>query len=414
MDIQSESNRLKSLSGDALQVFLENTFKEMVDKNIILNFQKNVNYNHKGYSYPKQYLVNFLLETIDNKYIIINSSNSFRNDRFKTQAYDIAGVLNNSDISPDIIAAIALYPDSELEDNSTFIKFRQRVMNGITYSPATHLLTVSELYEFLENHSASIETNEAVDTETDIVDKDGSYFGKRGNKLEKEIVKLLNNATNLKSYKSNTDSVEPLFWKIVNQICAGNVDKEDIIAIQATDTVPKLLGGGNAKTDIIIKIVTAEGTRTETVSVKRTNKTVVSCHDYKGSDYIRVLDIENTKLADYFKLFQAYPSYEAFEANLPAGYSKSEFVELLNPYKVKLVEWALTGKHDSRNLIEPAKQVSNYLVIVTDSTEVCVEYAAYIKKISEEAKLNYGVPFRWTYPSKQRGARIQFKMPIIL
>lgn len=411
MYIQSESNRLKSLSGDALQAFLENTFKEIMDKNIILDFQKNVNYNHKGYSYPKQYLVNFILETIDNKYIIINSSNSFRNDRFKTQAYDIAGVLNNSDISPDVIAAIALYPDSELEDNSTFINFRQMVMNGIAYSPATHLLTVSELYDFLENHSASVETDDTVDTETDI--KDGSYFGKRGNKLEKEIVKILNNTTNLKSYKNNT-CIEPLFSKIINQICAGNVEKENIIAIQATDTIPKLLSGGNAKTDIIIEIVTIEGTCIETVSVKRTNKTVVSCHDYKVSDYIRVLDIENTKLADYFKLFQAYPSYEAFEANLPAGYSKSEFEELLNPYKVKLTEWALTGKHDNGNLIEPATQVSNYLLIVTDTTEVCVDYPSYIKTISEKAKLNYGVPFSWTYPSKQRGVRIQFKMPIIL
>ncbi|PHM17914.1 MAG: hypothetical protein CJD30_03905 [Sulfuricurvum sp. PD_MW2] len=413
MDIQSESNRLKNLSGDALQVFLENTFKEMVDKSIILNFQKNVNYNHKGYSYPRQYLVNFLLETLDNKYIIINSSTSFRNDRFKGQAYDIEGVLKHSYISSDVIAAIALYPDSELEDNQTFINFRQRVKDGITYSPTTYLLTVSELYSFLENHSASIETDETVDTETDIVEKDGSYFGKRGNKLEKEIVKILNNTTNLKSYKSNT-SAEPLFNKIINQICAGNVDKENIIAIQATDTIPKLLSGGNAKTDIIIAIVTTEGTCTETISVKCTNKTVVSCHDYKVSDYIRVLDIENTKLADYFKLFQAYPSYEAFEANLPAGYSKSEFEELLNPYKVKLTEWALTGKHDIGNLIEPAKQVSNYLLIVTDTTEVCVDYPSYIKKISEQAKLNYGIPFSWTYPSKQRGLRIQFKMPIIL
>ncbi|MFT6321217.1 MAG: hypothetical protein ACJAT4_002146 [Granulosicoccus sp.] len=38
----------------------------------------------------------------------------------------------------------------------------------------------------------------------------------------------------------------------------------------------------------------------------------------------------------------------------------------------------------------------------------------YISMLNRSKKGKFGVPFSWTYPSKQEGKRIQLKLPIII
>jgi hypothetical protein len=415
MSSHSKSNGEKSKAGKELQDQLVHSFNELIDQNIILNFVTNKNFKHEGFSYEKSYLINFLIETLDNKFILINSSNSFRNDRFKQQAYDIQGVMNNSEISSEVIASIMLYPDSEIS-NSTFLKFREKVKKGEAYSPASHLLTINEFYEFLENHKASVESEieEAEEFKESAKNlKDGSYYGKSGNALEKEVVNILNNKDLLGLYQSDACE-DKIFKNVMDELCSQDLQKENIISISATNTVEKLAKGGNAKTDVIININTLDDDIVRTLSIKKSTKSVVSCHDYKYEDFVRVLDIKGTKLAEYLKLFQAYPTYSGFKNNLPEGYTIKEFEEELKPHVHTLTQWALTGQHDHENLIDPLKQISHHLLIVKDREVYCSNFAHYIDQLFDQVTLKYGVPFSWTYPSKNRGKRIQLKMPILI
>lgn len=413
MTTQSKSNALKSLAGKKLQDFLSGEFDQLLEKGLILGFDKEINFKHIGYDYEKQYLVNFLINTLDNKYIIISCSTSFRNDRFKTQAYDLNGVIQNSAISSDIIASVALYPDKQLEE-STFVNFRKKIKEGEAYSPISHLLTLSEFCEFLENlkTEAEVELDENFNDADDVL-KDGSYYGRIGNAKEKEVVKILENLDYLSEYKSGRCK-DPIFETIVNQFCINHsIHKEEIISISATDTVAKLASGGNAKTDIVVTLTTNTNSYSDTFSIKNSTKPYVSCHDYKYENFVKVLGVSGTRLENYFKLFQQDPSHRDFKKNLPSGYSINEFEDLLTHHRYTLTEWVLRGMHDHDNLIYPDTQIANNILIIKSGNVFCSDYLSYIDKLFDNAKLKYSVPFGWTYPSKQRGKRIQLKMPLL-
>lgn len=416
--IINEANRLKQQAGQNLENQLRFRFQELLNENIIKSFVVNQNFQHIGYIYKKQYLANFLLTTLDDKYIVINSSTSYRQDRVKTQSYDLDGIKNNSSFSKDIVASILLYPDDELINNSSFKSFRDKFNCGILYSPASHVLVLSELLEFIQNHTAEVELlKEAELEESDTVKpfiKDGSFYGLKGNAFEKEVVEELNNTLLMEKMIQVGSSGSQLFDKIILTICGdNNIIPEDILRIKSTNTIKKLRNGGNPKTDISISLETRSTVINETASIKTTTQNQVSCHDYKAADFIRVLDIENTKLANYFLLFQRYGGYEKFALNITDDYSPAEFEELLDEHKNKLVEWALKGDHDVHNLIDIDNQISNYLLINKNKNYRFIKYDSYIKELFDSQKLNYGIPLSWTYPSKQLGKRIQFKMPII-
>lgn len=417
----TEANRLKQIAGSELKSFLEETFKGLVAQEIIQDFSKDENFSHVGFSYKKQYLANFVLKTLDNKFIVINSSSSYRHDRMKGQSYDLEGVTKNAIISDNIIASILLYPDSEL-DNTSLRSYRNDVYNKNAYSPASHMLVVSELINFLENHkNLVIQENLKIQEENELLadenKKIGSYYGLRGNAFERDVVSVLNNGENLNSFISKSGSSDSeIFNKIINKICGdNNIMINDILNVFSTNTVIKLKSGGNAKTDIIVEIKTTNGSLKQTISVKNTTKSIVSCHDYKCIDFIRVLGIEGTRLSEYFKLYQRSGSHERFVSCLPRGMSSDEFTELLTPYRDILMNWALTGKHDCDNLIDPDTQVSNYLLINKAGEIRFIDFRSYIDELYKSGrKLVYGIPLRWTHPSKQRGVRIQLKLPILV
>jgi len=211
-DIATEANRQKRAAGLELKDFLTEMFSSLVDENIILNFKADENFNHLGFSYNKQYLTNFIIETHDNKFIIINNSKSFKHDRFKQLSYDIAGVSNNAPFSKDIVASIILYPDIEL---SKFISLRNRIEAREVFCPASHILTISELVQFLENHRDLVEEERAIaelEEQQPVVEvKDGSYYGLRGNAFEKEVVAELNDRKLLQQLIGNGVSESIIF-----------------------------------------------------------------------------------------------------------------------------------------------------------------------------------------------------------
>ena len=242
----------------------------------------------------------------------------------------------------------------------------------------------------------------------------GSFYGKRGNELERTLVQLFNNEKSLSELKKGKLKEGNIFTLILERLLTdNNISLKNITTIFATNTIPQLKNRGHAKTDIYITITTkSEKQITETISIKNSTKSKVSCHDYPAKDFIRVLKCESTRLADYLNLFQQFPSYRGFESNLKVGYSTEEFVKLLSKKSKIFTEWALTGKHDSHNLTDPQIQISKYLLLVGNEKIAFYLIDEYIEIISERDKNKFGVPFSWTYPSKQRGKRIQLKLPI--
>lgn len=416
-----EANRLKQAAGQQAFDELRTRFQQLQDEGIILSFKEKENFSHRGYSYQKQYLASFILKTIDDKYVVINSSSSYRHDRMKLQAYDILGISENASISKDIIASILLYPDSEIE-KSSLNHFRKLVEEKKAYSPSTHIFVLSELLVFLENHKSAVELQrDEISAEIGVevaeaVIKNGSYYGLRGNAFELEIVDELNNTVYFDNYLDKGFSGSKVFDLIVDLLVFDlNIDKNKLISIFATNTVVKLKSGGNSKTDIILELETRGDKYLETISVKSTTQKSVTCHDYKAVDFTRVLGVEDTKLEYYFNLYQEAGSNSVFLSKMSDEDSPEEFKNLLGPYAHKLSEWALKGDHDFDNLINPIDQVSRYLLIRKNSFIHFESYDKYIEKIfSSSIKLVYGVPFQWTYPSKMRGNRIQLKMPVLI
>lgn len=407
----NEANRLKQEAGRQLDDQISLKFSELKSQGVIKEFYGKSNFCHTGYTYSNQYKTNFIIKTLDDKFIIINSSNSYRQDRVKQDLYDFQGIMHHADIAGSIIASILLYPDVE-EHNTALLSYRRMVINKIAHCNATHIFLFSELIEFLENHKLSVEQKFEDELEEMETFKDGSYYGLRGNAFEKEVVEVLKNYEYLKQLKNNS-CLNTIYFNVMSKILIDcNVLINDVISVNATNTVIKLKNGGNAKTDIIITIKTVCGEIIETISVKNTTKNRVSCHDYRASDFIRVLGIENTKLAQYFIYYQKFGSDKEFVRGLPSDYSVQDFILLLEPHKKNLVEWALTGSHDYENLIDSELQVSKYLLINKPNCLRFIDFKSYIDEIYQKSKLVYGIPLSWTYPSKQRGSRIQFKLPI--
>jgi len=253
------------------------------------------------------------------------------------------------------------------------------------------------------------------------VSEKGSFYGKRGNQFERDLVETLNKKQNLIALKKGTldeDNIYEFIYKLILEtlIQVNKLKLKNIANVSSTNSIPRLVNNGNSKTDIALTITMSSNKfYLETISLKATNQKVVSCHEYTATDFIRVLNCQATKLAEYLSLFQQFPSYKGLQNNLKEDYSITEFSQLLLKKSRRLSEWALRGMHDKKNLVDPKLQISNYLLIWNNKTAQISFYPMdkYIRLISKQKPGKLGVPFSWTYPSKRRGKRIQLKVPIV-
>lgn len=425
----SESNRNKKQAGDKQQKLISDKISKLKKDGIILDFEEDVNFKHTNYEYKNQYQANFVIKTLDNKYIIVRSTNSFKSDRVKTGFFDLEGIQKHAEFRKDIIASVYLVSDNQSpNDKKQFIAKQKLYKEKVYYSPG-HLFFFHEFEDFLEEYKNSVcakleeveEDSETYNLAEKNISEKGSYYGKRGNDYEKEIVDIINNPENLKNYISKSIDIKHPFNIIITKILSDlNIKESTIISISATNTVPLLKSGGNPKTDIIIGITTPTNSYYKTISVKFPNSksSVITCHDYAAKDYIRVLNCEHDRLKDYLIEFQKNPSYKDFEKSIEKNnkLNLTDFITKLESIRLKFMEWVLTGKHDEENLIEPEKQISEYLLIRKGSSLHFFGMKEYMNLLLKEKgpALHYSVPFGWTYPSKQRGKRIQLKLPILV
>lgn len=422
--IESQSNAKKSRAGKFFDDIVYQRLVQFKEAGIISDFQAPVHVAHQDYKYGKQYLANFVIRTLDDKYIIVRNTTSFRSDRAKIAFYDLLGIRKYSKYADLIIASILLLPDSASGDRSLEIE-KQRVRNKESFSPVTHYFYLSEFLEFLDTYGNDLTTQKEHDATgvtmvsfggMNTIKEDGSFFGRRGNQFEADICNLLNNLSQLDLYKSNSLACNSIYAMILNRILhdSGEDSRSDLLKVNAISTVPLLKNGGKPKTDIVITIFIGLKRIQSTLSLKFTNSNRVTCHDYPAEKFIEVLDCKNSRLAEYLRLFQDNPSAKGLGESLPQGYSATEFARLMSTYERKITEWALSGEHDNEDLNDPDLQIAKYCLIHKEGQTVLHSMEEYAEKLIQSSQKTFGIPFGWTYPSKQRGKRIQLKMPVLM
>ncbi|HAP70339.1 MAG TPA: hypothetical protein DCR04_11555 [Flavobacteriales bacterium] len=416
----SESNRQKSNAGNEFDGAIRSELDMLCRIGAIKGYLTNQNLNHPEYAYEKQYLANYIITTNEDKYIAVRSTRSFRQDCIKICYYDLDGVARFANFSEDLVASIIVVDDTEL-DSSGFVNIREKFRNGEYYCPATHLFALSEFIHFLTEYRYHALSDSTDDVDASIFESlmvaepSGSAYGKAGNELERILADILSDYKNLRAFKKDENGALPLFSLILSKLVAENkLSTDDIVRVKASNTIPMLNSGGNPKADVVVFIELLNGeTLIETISIKNTKANRVSCHDYGIDDYIRVLDIRNSRLEEYIKWFGEAGSAKNMVKLFKPGYSLEEFESELLKKKEILVEWALTGAHDKDNLIDSEMQVSRYLLIRKENIMQFYNMIEYIQKLDAFTG-SFGLPFGWTYPSKQKGKRIQLKVPIIL
>lgn len=434
------SNGEKARTGQEVKEKVSQLLEALLNDGLILTYESDVNHSHRDYSYGKQFKCDFVVETIDSKFILIRASNSFRSDRAKIPFYDFLGIQQYSEFAGDIVASILLFPDGE-EENTTFVSTRKKVQEGEFFSPATHWLTFSEINEFFNNYCSEVEAlfDEDGDSETplELISDDqtylyqrsfsnvslqlegeaGSYYGKSGNRFEKFLVEELNSHENLASYRAGGNACLE-FDVIMNSILSFfSLDINKVLSLEATDTITKLKNGGSPKTDIHLKVFISRSENYEAnISVKNTTSSRVSCHDYQAKDFARVVapDDDNFKLL--VETFQQAGSWRGYDELVKNKNLDLDTDELLVKYMPKLIEWAITGAHDEESTLNPKTQIANFLLTRDANNNACKMQSCedYMRELHGNIGNGRGAPFSWTYPSKRRGSRIQLKMPISL
>lgn len=433
---QKRSNAQKVKAGIDTKEAVKKLLTSLNQQQLIINYEEDVNHSHKSFGYAFQFRSDFIVKTIDEKFILIRTSTSYRSDRAKIPFYDFLGIQQFSSFSGDIVASILLFPDSEAT-KSTFLSTRKKVEDGTFFSPATHWLTFSELEEFFSNYCSEVEEELASQEEnyapikepnndypisfanelSFIKEKTGSYYGRSGNKFEGFLVRELNDEENLSHYASGKKRC--LEYEVVLNAAVEylSIKKDQIQLLEATDTITKLKNGGSPKTDIHLKIFTEPKTfHTANISVKNTTSSRVSCHDYQAKDFARVIAPQDSDFLTVVETFQEAGSWKQYDSLLIEKGLKLDTDRILKKYMRKLVEWAITGKHDAAHLLDEEVQIANFLLTRNAENGACKMQSSesYISEQSKNISHGRGAPFSWTYPSKRRGQRIQLKMPISL
>lgn len=421
-DAQIISNAEKVVTGQEVKKNVRDILKRLLKLKVINGFESDVNYSHKKFKYENQFKCDFVVKTIDDKYVLIRASNSYRSDRAKIAFYDLHGIQNYSKFSGNIVASILLFPDNE-ENQSSFISTREKVTSGIFYSPASHWLTFTELKEFFDNYryevinaekSEELEFEDYLKNNLKTRERNGSYFGKSGNILEKYLVEIINDNNNLLNYKKGCNEYSEYNSILDEIISTYGINKNKIIRIKATDSITKLKNGGSAKTDVFVEIYTDEINYSASISVKNSKEAFVSCHDYQASDFVRVIAPNDSDFKLFIETFQKMGSWKNYSNELASKDININTDELINRYKKRIIEWAVFGMHDAENIIRSEMQIVNFIFIRNSETKQCNVYNSsnYISELMNHPSKKMGAPFRWTYPSKQRGKRVQLKMPL--
>ena len=390
-------NKLKNKSGKQAKILISEMLDNLINElNINLKFQD-------GYSigYPnqeKQFKMDFLIEFTDfnKEQWLLKSTNSIRDRIYGTEFF----AQNIRLINKKVKKIYVVVPDSISEkEMRNKINYSTKIKSQTYTSFLTDVLTVNELRQkIIEKSTQNIEQ--------------GLRSNILGSDAETSIVSLLNdkrNKTLWNNYEALKHTVKSSTYHIYKSILENlNLSEciDKIIEISATDNIPLLSNRGKPKTDIHVKIKTNNQKICSNISVKNTKEKTVTIHEGSVSDIIMALNLqENNPLTQALKDFEKVGS----KKNLLHKYPDSCKIldDKLKCHNKELVGLFIFGLNSP--LVNNNIQVAD-LIIFTNNFAIWrqkdyIDY--YVNKYGTKGQ--FGTPFKWTYPSKKRGKKIQIK-----
>lgn len=244
-------------------------------------------------------------------------------------------------------------------------------------------------------------------------------YGKIGDKLgdayESFVVNVFNDNKYLTEFNKldNKKLDEFIFKSIIKKV---KIDIKEILKIEATNKIPKRDNGGNAKTDVLVKIYTKNGQAINVpISVKQTTAPKVAMAEYDVDTILNETGIINTEIERLMRKFQEDASAKNF-TNEEKEILTKELVKDNN--KDKLLRWILTMSpiKDYSDIRVPIYLIKfqlnkNTLEVIDSGVYDIDEYIIHIStdKKGKPIKGGFGTGLGWTYATGSKGKKIQFK-----
>ena len=360
----------------------------------------------KGYKvgYPnfeKQFKMDYqiIFHDFEDEIWLVKSTNSIRSDRIYGNEFFAQNIRK---IDKKVSRIFVVIPDSSINKEKELkqkIKYSSKILSEKYKSFLDNILTFSELRSLLLEYAASKISQ-------------GVRSNVLGNDAETSIVNLLNDKDNWvlwNNYEKYHDSVKSSTYNMFIEILKAigfSQNKDNIVSIEATKEIPKLINGGNPKTDVKFEIRTNTVTSVYTISIKNTTKERVTIHEGSIEDVICSLKIgQNSFLAEALREFQKYGSFQDLKKNNLNAYKILE--SELNKFNRELINLFYFGVNSP--LLTAEVQIAD-MILYTNKFEIFTRKSyieKYIQNYSKKGQL--GTPFKWTYPSGKKGKKIQIK-----
>jgi len=390
-------NQKKSLSGSASNLTLSELLQkiqEIPKLNVSVKKGYSVGYENYEKQFKMDYAITF--NDFDNETWLVKSTSSIRTDRIYGNEFFAQNIkLVDKNVKKIFVVVPNSITEKELKNKNDY---SNKIHSETYVSFLDDVLTFSELKDFVLSH-ASEKLSQGISANI------------LGNNAEDSIVHLLTDKNNIllwNDYAKHSQTIKSSTYHWFSQILkvSGVSEQDTVLDIVATNSIPKLSNRGYPKTDVSFTITTEQEEITKNISVKNTSADTVTVHEGAVDDIILALNLDSSSsLANSLKEFQAYGSAKGLKENNEVAYNT--LVDEIHKYNKELVNFFMFGVNSP--LVNNPIQVAD-IILYTKNFEVIsrdLYVDEYIEKYSSKGQ--FETPFKWTYPSKKRGQKVQIK-----
>lgn len=387
-----EENINKSLHGAKGIEALDNMVNTLQELGYIKIIKKNYSIADPDFG-EAQFKFQYLIEFRDKEQWILQHTTSIR-DRINCQQWHSENIKR---LNPDVKKAYVVVPDELNQAEWRKVSnYHNKIAMRSIYSAIDGVFPLGTAYYMIEQKAASLLP-------------DGTAYAKLGLGFEDKLAGVMGDKQNFEKWKYNattsTGYLYPLYLDILKIL---GLKKEEVITLKATSDIPKLPSGGPPKTDVLLYAETVQGMKNYTFSCKRSNSSWVSVHEYTADAFARVLNPDDIHLKELLYEFQ-----QAGGAKAMGVQKAEEFGNCIKRYSDVLSKWVIGGEggEGDRNT-----QWAEYIIIFNEKQNIYSIHTVegYIEECKrQDVKGQFGTLFKWTYPSKGKGKRIQLKGRIL-
>lgn len=387
-----EENINKSQHGAKGIEALDNMVNILQEMGYIKIIKKNYSVADPDFGEP-QFKFQFLIEFMDKEQWILQHTTSIR-DRINCQQWHSENIKR---LNPNVKKAYIVVPD-ELSQTEwrKVLNYHNKIADRTIYSALDGIFPLGTAYNMIEQKAATLLPN-------------GAAYAKLGLGFETKLACVLNDRQNFEKWKYNTAILTgylyPFFLDIMEAL---ELSREDVISLTAFTDIPKLPSGGAPKTDVLLYVETVKDIYRYTFSCKRSNSSWVSVHEYTADTFARVLNPADMHLKKLLHEFQQAGGQKAMGAEMA-----EEFKECISRYSDRLSRWVIGGVGGEG---DKCTQWAQYIITFNENQNSYSVHTVdgYIEECKrQDVKGQFGTLFKWTYPSKGKGKRIQLKGKIL-